>query len=283
LLTGQRPFDAPRAQLFDLVIRKEPKPPRQIDDALPRELERICQKALAKRLNDRYQTAKDLADDLKGWLALAETPAALTPGTQTPAVAGGGQTPAQIPPDNQQAAPAAARVIPKGLRSFDAADAEFYLELLPGPRDRQGLPPTLRFWKQRIEAALPEETFTVGVIYGPSGCGKSSLVKAGLLPRLNSAVTAVYIEATAQETEARLLAGLRQALPAMPPGLALDQVLAGLRRGKPRAPGPVLLVLDQFEQWLHARPLDAQNELVRALRHCDGAALKCIVLVRDDF
>ena len=56
-------------------------------------------------------------------------------------------------------------------------------ELLPGPRDKDGLPESIRFWKHRIEAS-DELTFTVGVIYGPSGCGKSSLVKAGLLPRL---------------------------------------------------------------------------------------------------
>jgi energy-coupling factor transporter ATP-binding protein EcfA2 len=41
----------------------------------------------------------------------------------------------------------------------------------------------------------------VGLIYGPSGCGKSSLVKAGLLPWLAKRVVAVYIEATAEDTE----------------------------------------------------------------------------------
>jgi hypothetical protein len=35
-------------------------------------------------------------------------------------------------------------VIPKGLRSFEAEDAEFFLELLPGPRDRHGLPECIR-------------------------------------------------------------------------------------------------------------------------------------------
>ena len=71
-------------------------------------------------------------------------------------------------------------IVPKGLRSFDAGDAKFFLELLPGARDDKGLPESMRFWKHRIET-VQELTFTVGVIYGPSGCGKSSLVKAGLL------------------------------------------------------------------------------------------------------
>ncbi len=81
--------------------------------------------------------------------------------------------------------------MPKGLRSFDAHDADFFLELLPGPRDRDGLPDSLRFWKTHIEETDADNTFTVGLIYGPSGCGKSSLVKAGLLPRLSADVIAV--------------------------------------------------------------------------------------------
>src|SRR5437763_4383322 len=87
------------------------------------------------------------------------------------------------------------RVVPKGLRSFDAHDADFFLELLPGPRDREGLPDSVRFWKTRIEETDPEGTFAVGLLYGPSGCGKSSLVKAGLLPRLSDDVIPVYLEA----------------------------------------------------------------------------------------
>lgn len=47
----------------------------------------------------------------------------------------------------------------------------------------------------------------------------------------------------------------------------------------------VLIVLDQFEQWLHADHDDGQSEgeLVHALRHCDGTNIQCLVLVRDDF
>ena len=89
------------------------------------------------------------------------------------------------------------KVVPKGLRSFDANDADFFLELLAGPRDRHGMPESIRFWKSRIEARdRPIETFSVGLIYGPSGCGKSSLVKAGLLPRLDPSVVKVYVEAS---------------------------------------------------------------------------------------
>lgn len=149
----------------------------------------------------------------------------------------------------------ALRILPKGLRSFDAGDADFFLELLPGPRDRDGLPESLRFWKTKIEETDPDNTFPVGLMYGPSGCGKSSLSKAGLLPRLGSDVVVVFVEATAAETEARLLKGLRKRCPDLAADCGLAEALAALRRGPGLGSGQkVLLVLDQFEQWLHAPP-----------------------------
>jgi hypothetical protein len=170
------------------------------------------------------------------------------------------------------------------LRSFDAHDADFFLELLPGPRDRDGLPDAIRFWKTRIEETDPDESFAVGLIYGPSGCGKSSLMKAGLLPRLSDCILAVYVEATAGETETRLVNGLRKRCPDLPANLNVKQALGALRRGPALPAGKkVLLVLDQFEQWLHAHRQEEQGLLVQGLRQCDGVHVQCIVLVRDDF
>src|SRR5262249_5200606 len=122
-------------------------------------------------------------------------------------------------------------IVPKGLRSFDANDAKFFLELLPGPRDEHGFPERIRFWKHRIETR-EEPPFTGGVLYGPSGCGKSSLLKAGLLPRLARHVLPVYIEATAEDTEARLLKGLRKRYPDLPGDVGLKETLSALRQGK---------------------------------------------------
>ena len=45
----------------------------------------------------------------------------------------------------------------------------------------------------------------------------------------------------------------------------------------------MLLVLDQFEQWLHTSRGEQNTELVAALRHCDGEHVQALVLVRDDF
>src|SRR5262249_25835425 len=176
------------------------------------------------------------------------------------------------------------KIVPKGLRSFDTADADFFLELLPGPRDRDGLAESIRFWKSRMEEPDPDNTFSVGLLYGPSGCGKSSLVKAGLLPRLSEGVLAVYIEATAEDTETRLLHGLGKRCPALPADLGLKETLTALRRGQGAPTGKkVVMVLDQFEQWLHAKREEQNTELVQALRQCDGGRVQCLVMVRDDF
>jgi serine/threonine protein kinase/formylglycine-generating enzyme required for sulfatase activity len=283
LLTGRRPFHADlREELLEQITSMEVRPPRQWDDTIPKEMERICFKALSKRASERYTTAKDMGDDLRHCLAeaSAEEKAAVTgweryeAGVATP-------MPSPVPtPSDQQAV----KIVPKGLRAFDAHDADFFLELLPGPRDRDGLPDSIRFWKTRIEETDADSIFSVGLIYGPSGCGKSSLVKAGLLPRLSDDVIAVYAEATAEETETRLLNGLRKRCPALSDNLGLKETLTALRRGQGIPVGKkVLIVLDQFEQWLHARRGEENTELVQVLRQCDGGRVQSVVMVRDDF
>jgi serine/threonine protein kinase len=293
LLTARRPFraeaddkDQARYELLDLIATAEPRPLRQIDDAIPKELERICLKALSKRATDRYTTAQDLAEDLRAFLGtIAATVIPVAPNSARPQL-GPTQEPTPVPSTAKlsNSAQKPVKIVPKGLRPFDEHDADFFLELLPGPRDRDGLPESIRFWKKKIEQVDPEKTFRVGLIYGPSGCGKSSMVKAGLLPRLAKHVHAVYIEATPEETETRLLRGLRKACPSLPVGLNLVDSLAAIRRRRALGSGQkVLVVLDQFEQWLHGRSGQEDSELVAALRHCDGENAQAVVMLRDDF
>jgi serine/threonine protein kinase/formylglycine-generating enzyme required for sulfatase activity len=278
LLTGRRPFVAEtHAELLEQIASVEVRPPRQLVDAIPRELERICLKALAKRASERYTTARDFADDLRHFLTGADGGVGRLAPSATATVA---PTPTPTPASDERPV----KIVPKGLQSFDAGDADFFLELLPGPRDRDGLPDSIRFWKNRIEQTDPDHTFPVGLIYGPSGCGKSSLVKAGLLPRLANHVLAVYVEAAAGATEARLLKGLRKHCPGLPADLGLADTLAALRLGQGIPAGrKVLIVLDQFEQWLHSQREEENTELVQALRQCDGGRVQALVLVRDDF
>jgi serine/threonine protein kinase/formylglycine-generating enzyme required for sulfatase activity len=299
LLTGRRPFQAATTEeMLELITSGEIRPPRQWEEHIPKELERICLKALAKRASERYTTSQDLADDLRHYLnaASSERPGAEAHVSAAPATHPAPPSyPSPVPHTPLSPTPLDSepvRIIPKGLRSFDAHDADFFLELLPGPRDREGLPDSLRFWKTRIEEPDADKTFAVGLLCGPSGCGKSSLVKAGLLPRLGKQVLAVYLEANAEDTEARLLNGLHKSCPGLSVDLGLKETVAALRQRASRASGgspslpegaKLLIVLDQFEQWLHANKEEPHAELVEALRQCDGGRVQCLVLVRDDF
>jgi serine/threonine protein kinase/formylglycine-generating enzyme required for sulfatase activity len=276
LLTGRRPFEGTRwSEVLVQVTSVEPAPPRALDRQIPRELERICLKCLAKRAADRYPTALELAEDLRSWSmnwkAQAEAPSTIS---VTPA-------PTAPPPESDRPPPA---VVSRGLRAFGPEDADFFLTLIPGPRDRTGLPESIRFWKRRIEATQVEQTFRIGLLYGPSGGGKSSFVKAGLLPRLADTVLAVYVEATPSQAETQLRRAIRRRVPGLPAAAGLPALLAAVRRGQGLpARRKLLLIVDQLEQWLHTHPTRADTELVRALRQCNGSRVQALVLVRDDF
>jgi serine/threonine-protein kinase len=50
------------------VLDEEPRPPRRLADDVPRDLETVCLKAMAKEPSGRYQTAAALAEDLRRFL-----------------------------------------------------------------------------------------------------------------------------------------------------------------------------------------------------------------------
>jgi serine/threonine-protein kinase len=66
LLTGTLPFQGETISHVSVaILEKEPAPLNYLVPELPDELHRIVRKTLAKRLDDRYQTARDLLIDLK--------------------------------------------------------------------------------------------------------------------------------------------------------------------------------------------------------------------------
>jgi len=69
LLTGKPPFrkETVVETMFD-VIHTDPTPPRTINSAVDRDLDTICLKCLQKRPGRRYQTARELAEDLGRYL-----------------------------------------------------------------------------------------------------------------------------------------------------------------------------------------------------------------------
>ena len=299
-ITGSRPYRGTSTDdLLEQIRNGEVRPPRQLDDSIPRALDRICMKALARRASERYSTALDLAEELEAFVAdvssssgenLVSTKNIGREGTQesNSTIDTKREDRDELKTSHRMASHG---IVPKGLRSFDASDSAFFLDLLPGPRDRFGMPDLLRFWTTRISIGQ-ERSFSVGLIYGPSGCGKSSFVKAGLLPNLNDKIKTIYLEAAPGATEKRLMTALqdlsldgsRQS--EQRDSRSLSALLSDLRRSEVNEPSRdrILIVIDQFEQWLHGwNESDQDNELISALRQCDGQRVQTIVMVRDDF
>ncbi len=141
LLTRRRPFRAEtQTELLEKITFYDPPPIRQFNENIPRELDRICAKAMSKRAGDRYQTAFDFADDLLQFLGdLATTSTTIKsasaadttlgintdgePDSNAQALAGGSTASAasaELAAESSQLL----HVVPKGLRAFDAYDAE---------------------------------------------------------------------------------------------------------------------------------------------------------------
>lgn len=66
MLSGKQPFEGESAMdVIGRILHKEPIPLNQLLPEIPAELEQIIDKALCKNCRERYQTAKDLLNDLK--------------------------------------------------------------------------------------------------------------------------------------------------------------------------------------------------------------------------
>jgi len=277
LLLGTRPFrGGSNEQLLQNIVRAEPQPLRQLAPSIDVELERICMKALAQRLSDRYDCGLDMANDL---IRFADCQTTSDHGMDfSLSLPAGAVTPLD-PVGVQRDAP----VIPKGLRAFDENDQSFFLKLVPGTRDAEGIPEIIRRLKLRIESRQPDDSFRVGLLYGASGSGKSSLVRAGLVPLLDESIQVIYVESSARHTESRLLNLLTPLLPDPAQSTSLVGAMAAIRKGAIPGGRKVVVILDQFEQWLHCHSIIDNTELLNAIRQCDGVHLQAMVLIRDDF
>ena len=68
LLCGETPFRGSRVMMMHQVLLEDPRSPRRVNDRIPRDLETICLKAMAKEPRQRYATARELASDLRRFL-----------------------------------------------------------------------------------------------------------------------------------------------------------------------------------------------------------------------
>ncbi len=91
--------------IFDSILHKEPVPLARVNPEAPVELEQVIGKALSKDPSLRYQTAADLAADLRRLRKQSETSHSMTPSMGAPSLA---STPAASSPSESTAASATA-------------------------------------------------------------------------------------------------------------------------------------------------------------------------------
>lgn len=293
MVVGSRPFPGFDLRRGPQTLFVEAEHPCLRNPAVPRELARICLRALALVPSDRYQSAGEMAVDLHEYVKWSSDKSRTTEmdSAQQGNSGRSGHQDSATAINDSQSDTRVSPIVPKGLRPFEAGDSESFLRLLPGPYDRDGLPDSIRFWKTRLESTQTQEAFSVGVVYGPSGCGKTSMFRAGLLPRLNDSVIPIYLEASEGDTERALSEAIANAVRIPIQNLNelteqdseqdLAQKFAWLRRN---AQKKIVICIDQFEQWLfsHSSTLE-DSALTQALRQCDGIHMQCVLMVRDDF
>jgi serine/threonine-protein kinase len=68
VLSGKLPFDGAPYSVLEQVLRDDPKPLRRLDPAIPRDLAAISRKCMEKDPDQRYDSARALAEDLQRWL-----------------------------------------------------------------------------------------------------------------------------------------------------------------------------------------------------------------------
>jgi tRNA A-37 threonylcarbamoyl transferase component Bud32/tetratricopeptide (TPR) repeat protein len=69
MLTAELPFRGTPRMLLHQVLNEEPRSVRSLNDRVPRDLETICLKAMAKEPPRRYATAGEMAADVRRFLA----------------------------------------------------------------------------------------------------------------------------------------------------------------------------------------------------------------------
>jgi eukaryotic-like serine/threonine-protein kinase len=96
MLTGELPFKGDHDQtVIHAILHREPKPPSKLRPGLPRGLDNVVLRAMAKKPAERYQTMEDLREDL-GALAeglkplRARRPRRTLPGSRVPYLVAGG-------------------------------------------------------------------------------------------------------------------------------------------------------------------------------------------------
>jgi len=75
LLTGEKPFSGSATTIMHKVLQEEPLPPSTLNVQVPRPFDGVVKRALAKRPDERFQTAREFAEAIKAAVEGREAPA----------------------------------------------------------------------------------------------------------------------------------------------------------------------------------------------------------------
>jgi hypothetical protein len=165
----------------------------------------------------------------------------------------------------------------KGLRPFGFTDAEVFARLQREVPLRECL------------TTVIDPEFRFGILCGESGSGKTSFLQAGLWPRLlkqnHQCVYVKFTELDPLESIRQALAEKCQLPSEQLANLSLPVLLA---TAVPAGSPPLVLLLDQFEQFFVHRPVKEEREpFVQALtewyKSRQLTQIKILICLREDF
>jgi serine/threonine-protein kinase len=177
LLTGRPPFvgDSPVSVAYQHVREQAPRP-SSLDADLPPEVDAIVMKALAKRVEDRYQSAAAMKEDIDRFLAgrpvqappvtadAATTfiPAAVAPTYDTASTAVVTHRAEDEEPERRRTAPLV--LLGLLLAALVAAAAIFGPQLLGSSSDQVPVPTVVGMTQQQAEQTIRDAGLTVGTV-----------------------------------------------------------------------------------------------------------------------
>lgn len=153
MLIGKAPFAGENVNaIMYQTLNGIPPPPSTVNSAVPDMLNFIVAKALAKNLDDRYQNAKDLADDLRACRDALPRSTAAT-GTPTPASSNKALPDATPVGPRVEESEASSTVPTLGLSTaFDSFDATMRLAAMTAtPADVEELSKTFKMARPSME------------------------------------------------------------------------------------------------------------------------------------
>lgn len=205
IAAGRLPFegDTPMKILLGHVMA-EPLPPADLNPEMPLTLQAVILKAIRKEPDERYQSAADLAADLRATLGperLGDTPVpVLAPQVKIESIADTDVSKTKVPRPY------------RGLFAFGTEDAPFFFGR--------------EVFIERLVRATRENGLVA--VVGPSGSGKSSVVFAGLVPRLQQEGNWIIVDMRPGSHPFHALAAAL--LPALDPDISEADHLAEIRR-----------------------------------------------------